>query len=126
MTWVKLDDHFADHPKILGLSDSAYRAYVDGLCYCTRYLTDGKITAAPLKRLARGKIVTELVSAGLWEQNGDGVNVHDYLEYQFSRSEIEATRLQRVEAGRSGGLRSGEARSKRLAAVPVEAGAKQK
>lgn len=126
MTWVKLDDHFADHPKILGLSDSAYRAYVDGLCYCTRYLTDGKIAEAPLKKLARGKIVGELVTAGLWEQNGNGIVVHDYLDYQFSRSEIEAARLQRVEAGRAGGKRSGEARSKRLAALPVEAGAKQK
>jgi hypothetical protein len=88
VTWVKLDDHFADHPKILGLSDRAYRAYVDGLCYCARYLTDGKIGGAPLKRLTKPVVVTELTTAGLWEYNGDGVVVHDYLEYQPSSAAI--------------------------------------
>lgn len=82
MTWVKIDDHFADHPKILALSDAAYRAYVDGLCYCARYLTDGKIADAPLKKLARRGAVAELEQAGLWKRNGAGVIVHDYLVYQ--------------------------------------------
>jgi hypothetical protein len=112
VTWVKLDDHFADHPKIVGLSDAAYRAYVDGLCYCARHLTDGAIPLAVVKVVARGRgrVILELEANGLWDQNGKGVNVHDYLEFQLSRSEVEAARLQRASAGRSGGLRSGEAR----------------
>ena len=114
MTWVRLDDHFADHPKILGLSDSAYRAYVDGLCYCARYLTDGAIPLAAVKVVARGRarVILELEANGLWDQNGKGVNVHDYLEFQPSRSEVEANREARASAGRKGGLRSGEARRK--------------
>jgi hypothetical protein len=84
VTWVKLDDHFADHPKILGLSDAAYRAYVDGLCYCARYLTDGAIPTAAVKVVSRrrAKVTAELLEAGLWDQNGKGVEVHDYLTYQ--------------------------------------------
>jgi hypothetical protein len=106
VTWVKLDDHFADHPKILGLSDGAYRAFVDGLCYSARFLTDGHIPTAAVKVVTRRrpKPVAELIKAGLWEQNGDGVIVHDYLEFQPSRSEVEAKHLARASAGRSGGL----------------------
>ena len=114
MTWVRLDDHFADHPKILGLSDAAYRAFVDGLCYSARYLTDGQIPTAAVKVVTRSrpKPVAELIDAGLWEQNGAGVIVHHYLEFQPSRSTVEATREARATAGRKGGLRSGEARRK--------------
>jgi hypothetical protein len=112
VTWVRLDDHFADHPKILGLSDGAYRAFVDGLCYASRYLTDGHIPTAAVKTITRHKLrpVAELIEAGLWEQNGSGVIVHDYLEFQPSRSTVEANRKARSTAGRKGGLRSGEAK----------------
>jgi hypothetical protein len=82
MTWVKLDDHFHDHPKIEALSSDAYRAYIGGLCYCARFLTDGAIPPPRLKKLASKRVAAELVAAGLWEQNGVGVTVHDYLVYQ--------------------------------------------
>lgn len=110
MTWVKLDADFPEHPKVVDLSDDAFRAFIGGLCYCNHYLTDGRITPGAIRRLASRRVATELVDAGLWEQNGSGVIVHDYLEYQFSRSEVEANREARASAGRKGGLRSGEAR----------------
>jgi len=102
VTWVKLDDHFPDHPKILGLSDAAFRSYVDGLCYCARYLTDGRIAAAPLRKLARPKVVAELQSADLWAQNGDGVIVHDYLVYQEDSKTVLERRRKDSERKRRG------------------------
>ena len=112
MTWVRIDDGFYDHPKIVALSDAAYRAFVDGLCYAGRHLTDGHIPEAALRRLARGPAVRELEACGLWERNGNGIVIHDYPEYQPSRSEVEANREARASAGRLGGIRSGEARRK--------------
>jgi hypothetical protein len=72
-----------------------------------------------------------LVAAGLWvvtddtpEGPGPGWRVHDYDAYQLSRDEVERRREQRRVAGRTGGQRSGEARSKR-AASPDEAATKR-
>ena len=112
MTWVKIDDHFADHPKIIGLSDAAYRAFVDGLCYSARYLTDGQIPTAAVTVVTRSRprVAAALIDAGLWEQNGSGVIVHDYLEFQPSRSKVQANREARATAGRKGGLSSSEAK----------------
>jgi hypothetical protein len=112
MTWVRIDADFPEHPKVVDLSDDAFRAFIGGLCYCNHYLTDGKITPGAIRKLANRKVADELISAGLWEQNGSGVIVHDFLEYQPTRSEVQAARLQKVEAGRSGGIASGIAKRK--------------
>lgn len=114
MTWVSLDDRFPEHQKIAHLSDAAFRGFVEGLCYCARNLTDGIIPNPHAKRIATAKAQRELFASELWVQNGRGIVVHDYLEYQLSRSEVEAKREAKHEArsaaGRLGGLRSGEAR----------------
>jgi hypothetical protein len=57
---------------------------------------------------------TSLVICGLWHEDGHdcpscpqpgpkSYYVHDYLEYQPSRAEVEETRAKRAEAGRKGG-----------------------
>jgi hypothetical protein len=102
VTWVKLDDHFDEHEKVVGLSEAAFRAFVEGLCYCSRNLTDGRIPAAKLKRLTRTRTAGELVDAGLWHPNGDGVRVHDYLEFQPSSATIRAKRAADSERKKSG------------------------
>jgi hypothetical protein len=119
VTWVRLDDHFADHPKILGLSDGAYRAFVDGLCYASRYLTDGHIPTAAVKTIARHKLrpVAELIEAGLWEQNGSGVIVHDYLEFQPSRSTVKQTVKQELQQDARAGLGQAKQNVKRKGTI---------
>jgi hypothetical protein len=92
VTWVRLDDHFHDHPKIVELSHEAYRVFVGGLCYCARHLTDGKIPQSAVRTLGSKKAAGELVTSGLWDQNGTGVVVHDYLDYQYSAERIRAKR----------------------------------
>ena len=46
MSWVRIEDRFALHPKVVGLSDGAFRLYVSGLCYANLYHTDGRISHA--------------------------------------------------------------------------------
>ena len=102
MTWVKLDDGFGDHPKIERLSSDAFRAFVLGLCYCSRQLTDGHIPQRSIGRIAGRKVTSELLTAGLWEPNGDGICVRSYLEYQPSAEGIRAKRAAEVERKRRG------------------------
>ncbi len=95
MTWVKLDDLFAEHPKVAGLSDKAFRMHVSCLLWSARYLTDGRIPNS-MKRgsgmLHPAKAVAELEAAGLWNRDGDDWVINDYLEYNPPRTEVLASR----------------------------------
>lgn len=53
MTWVKLDDHFDENPKIAQVGPLGLALWVTGLAYCNRNLTDGFIpTAIALRMLS--------------------------------------------------------------------------
>lgn len=109
MTWVNLDDQFPEHPKIDKLSDAAFRLHVAAICYANRHLTDGYLDAARIPRLVpkhQKRFVTELVNADLWETVDGGYQIHDYLDWNKSRDEVETAQAKlskvRAEAGRKG------------------------
>jgi hypothetical protein len=89
MSWVRLDDNFPNHPKIVGLSDQAFRLYISGLCYASHYLTDGLIIEPAMRRLDGADGVNELVEAGLWLKVQKGWQIASYGEYQTPKSEVE-------------------------------------
>ena len=124
MGWVKLDDGFPHHPKVIGLSDAAVRAYIESLCYAAQYLTDGLV---PNPIAANGNLRDELVAAGLWERLENSVRVHDYLVYNPSRDETialkagptaKASTLATIRAWVSGGMRSGLGEFRSAVSVP--------
>ena len=90
MTWVKIDDSFPDHPKVIGLSDKAFRVHIEGLCYCGRFLTDGFIPTTVATKFVSSDlaIIDELCEAGLWIDLPNGYEIHDYLEHQSSKSDV--------------------------------------
>ena len=94
MTWIKLDDSFPDHPKVIGLSNDAFRLHIEALCYCGRFLTDGFVPMGVTSKLANGNmaLVVELSEAGLWREmpTRNGFDIHDYLTYQSSKAQVEA------------------------------------
>jgi hypothetical protein len=130
MAWVRIDDQFTDHPKAAHAGPLGIAMQVAGLCYCNRYLTDGFIPLAIAPRLldftgiAEGEphdvdtkqvngyamewmyVVERLEKAGMWEVVDGGWLIHDYLEYNPSREEMQAKRAEvsekRAEAGRRG------------------------
>lgn len=91
MTWIKLDDQAVDHPKVAGLSLRAFHAWIRGLSYASRFLTDGDLPVAFLLTV-KYAVRDELVAAGLWEYwvNGDqhGLRVHDYLNHQRDKATV--------------------------------------
>jgi len=92
MTWVRLDDQFADHPKIVGLSSNAFRLHVTGICYAAKHETDGMIPFAAAFVITARKAMSELTDAGLWDREETGFLIHDYLEYNPSRASLRAKR----------------------------------
>jgi CHASE3 domain sensor protein len=94
MTWVKIDDSFPDHPKIIGLSDSAFRAHIQGLCYCGRFLTDGFIPSAAIGKIGALEAIGQLIDAGLWQEepSASGYLIYGYLDHQTSKKQVEEKR----------------------------------
>lgn len=124
MAWVRLEDDFAIHPKIVGLSDGAFRLHVTSICYANRFLTDGRIPAAVISQLVRGhsrSLAKELVSARVWDTTRDGYLIHDYATYQPSRADVLTKRALRAQAGRMGGLANAQAKARALAIAEAQA-----
>lgn len=120
MPWSKLDDNIFEHPKMLRAGEDAANLYVRGLVYCNRFLTDGRIEAEVLPAITRKReaprLAADLVRVGLWETHPDGGwLVHDFHEHNPTAEEVAEKRAalaaKRSEAGKRGGMRSGETRS---------------
>lgn len=108
-----------EHPKIVGLSDKAFRALIELWCYCGRNLTDGKIPAVVAARQGK-KSITELEKAGLITSVVGDWLCHDYLEHQRSADEVAALRLKRQTSGSKGGLAKAVANAKQVPAPGYE------
>ena len=51
MTWVRLDDHFDEHQKLVEVGPLGLALWTVGLAYCNRNLTDGVIPWAAARKL---------------------------------------------------------------------------
>ena len=90
MSWVRIHDGALTHPKIVGLSDSAFRLWVWGLSYCQQHLTDGWIPPAALPVKSKPDA---LVDARLWMYAAQGgFDVHGYLDWNDSRETVQKKR----------------------------------
>lgn len=121
MPWVRLDDAFADHEKILAAGPLAGWLWVCGLAYSNRNGTDGRIPRQKLNGLVDydgigvyagnytgddvdvRRLAEQLVDVGLWEPLPDGSwLIHDYDEYQLTTDELEKRRASKAAAGKKG------------------------
>lgn len=125
MAWLKLDDKYDDHPKIVAAGPEASWLDVRGMLYCARHETDGYISESQLKRIGgdfsarkRRGLVEKLVEVGRWIQDEErgGWCVHDFLAYNFSAEEAQRRREDKAKAGRKGGLASGASRRSKIEA----------
>lgn len=110
MPWIAIDDHFPLHRKVARLSDPAFRLHVSAICWANRNLTDGAVPSADLPDIAprlrrREGLAAELVDAGLWKTDGDGWIIHDYLDYQPSKTTVEQMTAAKRESGQLGNHR---------------------
>lgn len=114
--FAKFTLDFADSPKIAPLTDAAFRQYVEAVLWSRRLLTDGKVPQGMVGKLFTDAALTELTGndaerPSLAPVEG-GYLLHDFLDHQTSRAEIEAMREQKREAGRQGGRAKAAAKQK--------------
>src|SRR3954454_320443 len=106
--WIRLDDNFADSPKIVAAGSECGWLWIMSIAYANRFTTNGFVPATELSQLTRtmpnksrakrSELAKKLCAVSLWEEtarNGVvGYQIHDYLDYQPSRKEIQKSRKQ--------------------------------
>ncbi len=133
MPWVRLDEEFARHPKVVAAGPLGMAMQVAALCYCNTYLTDGFVPRSVVSGLldleglgmrmwagelvgggedATWKLVVEdLLEVELWDEVPGGYRIHDYHDYQPSKEQVLKEREQKKRAGQKGGKASAQARA---------------
>lgn len=89
MSWFKFDDTATDHPKVKSLTDKAFRWWVIGMSYASRYLTNGVLPKVFWRDVPK-QIRTELSDGRLWDWIDPHFQIHDYLQHQASKEDVEA------------------------------------
>ena len=148
MVWVRLDDHFDEHPKFAKAGPLGMALWVAGLAYCNRTATDGYIPWSVARTLIsweflgpleeRGRkhwtirvksglhteevspefVVGLLVEAGLWDGTADG----GYVVHDYAK--YQPTREQAAEERaqkRAAGQAGGQASAQARARAPAQA-----
>ena len=83
MSWLRIGDEFASHPKIAQLTDREFRVWMRTLCFCARYQdpTIDEVALIEVPGLTK-TIVTKLGTLGLIDVVGDKFEIHDWAGYQ--------------------------------------------
>lgn len=119
MSWLYLDDHFGEDPRLLRIGADGAWMHTQAMSYCARLLTDGQISE-PVARVFSPRwksLAAKLEAEGLWQRIDGGWTLPSFLEWNKTRAQVEEGRRERSEAGRKGGL----ARSKSEANASADA-----
>lgn len=86
MAW--LDSRIWAHPKLINLSDRAWRIYVSAIAYSSGFLTEGRLNPVQLRTLGvTPRVKRELIEAGLWHEKGREIVIHDWEEHNGKREQ---------------------------------------
>jgi len=110
MAWFKVDDRFAEHPKVLHARAlggfGPLGLWLAAGTWSNTHLTDGFIPE-PWVQINQGTEFAEfLVDAGLWLRVEGGWEFKDFTEYQPSKAEVEAKRAETSAARSAAGKAS--------------------
>jgi hypothetical protein len=102
--YAKIEHNLYENPKIVGLSDKAFRAYIESILYSGKHLTDGFLDERIVARLwADG--IDELTSNDpvnpSWVKVDGGYQIYGFCERQTTKAEVDAMREQKSRAGKA-------------------------
>jgi hypothetical protein len=99
--FVRIHHGYDEHPKVMPLTDAAFRAHIEAICWASRNEGRYRIPKTVACKKWRPKVIRELLDAVLFEDCGDTYEVHDYLDFNRSAEEIAAYREARGMPDRS-------------------------
>ncbi|MFF9894929.1 hypothetical protein [Streptomyces longispororuber] len=103
MAWFALDDGFDTHPKVRKAGNAAVGVFVRLGVHATRHLTEGHLDGDIVRSYGTGPNIRKLLTVGMLHEHGHACPrcpqpaegdfvIHDYLDYNKSRAQIEAAR----------------------------------
>lgn len=95
MTWFKVDDTLAFHPKAIAAGNAALGLWVRAGTWCSQQLTDGYLPTEMARQMGTRAQATKLVEVGLWKEAPGGYQFHDWTDWNPTRLQIEADRYDR-------------------------------
>lgn len=107
-SYITVHDDAMDHPKIEALSDAAKVHWIRLTGWSNRHRSDGIVSAQKAKEKGAKvfrELTTELVPncGSILELQPDGrYYIHDYLEHQWSKAEIEKRAADKQDSGHYG------------------------
>ncbi len=83
MSWLRIDDGFAAHPKVTALNLRDRWTWMAVLCYCARYRTDGWLPPNIGEHIggARNGFVKRCAALDLLDEHAGEYRVHDWENY---------------------------------------------
>lgn len=100
MPWFRLDDSFHSHPKVIAAGNEAAGLFVRCGTYAAEHLTDGYLDRDIVLLYGNPELAAVLVRVRLWHPRRRGWLIHDYLDYNPSREEVERDRKSGAERQR--------------------------
>ena len=95
-TYAKIEHSLYDNPKIVGLSCEAFRAYVEGILYSGKNLTDGFLDERIVSRMWGTQVAEELTSNDpvnpSWQRVEGGWLIYGFTERQNTKQDVDVTR----------------------------------
>jgi hypothetical protein len=103
MSWAKLYGSYESHPKFELTSlvaAAAVALHAKAIAHSAQHLTDGEVRnswvdrqLALLRPKQRREVIDHAIGARLFDRIDGGYLVHDYLEHNRSREQVEQDRL---------------------------------
>jgi hypothetical protein len=109
MAWLRIDDGFTEHRKLLGLKRSDRWTWVELLTYCARQQNGGTVpeNVCDVLRFVTPAFINQCVGLGLIDVEDDGTMVvHNWPKYN-PRDPTKADRQARWRANRNGRVDGG-------------------
>jgi len=106
MPWAKVDDQLHSHPKALAAGLEAMGLHLLAMSYVAAYKLEGRVPLEFVRRFddEGGEAIADLlVGVGLWEKNGRGWVIHDWLKYNPSNAQAKRLAKERQASGKRGG-----------------------
>jgi hypothetical protein len=101
--FAKISLGLADDPKIVGLSDKAFRAFIEAILYARQNLTDGFLDERIVQRRWGSEVTDELTANDgkpSWVKVDGGWQIYAFTDWQMSADLINETREKRRSAAR--------------------------